>query len=122
MGIWPGNWDIMYKRLNNYGAAGFATYTARLTYSETESSYPAVDFDSSSNNVHVSYQDVWTGNTDVMYRKLTNFGGAGFSGQRVSWGTGDSANATISSAGASAYIAWMDDSSGNYEILVKYGN
>lgn len=122
MGAWPGNWDIMYKRLNNYGAAGFTTYTARLTYSTTESALPAVDFDSSSNNVHVSYHDSWTGNADVMYRKLTNFGGAGFTGQRVSWGTGDSSGSTITSAGASAYIAWMDDSSGNYEIYVKYGN
>jgi hypothetical protein len=121
-GSWPGNWDIMYKRLNSYGQAGFTTYTARLTYSTTESSFPAVDFDSSSNNVHVTYYDIWTGNPDVMYRKLTNFGGAGFTGQRVSWGTGDSSGSTLTSAGAYAYVAWMDDTSGNYEILVKYGN
>ena len=122
MGNWPGNWDIMYKRLNSYGQAGFTTYTARLTYSDTESDYPVVDFDSISNNVHISFFDNWTGNEDVMYRKLTNFGGAGFTGQRVSWGTGESICPTISSASAQAYIAWMDNSSGNYEIYVKYGN
>ena len=122
MGTWPGNWDIMYKRLDNYGQAGFTTYTARLTYSTTETDFPVVDFDSSYNNVHISYFDSWTGNEDVMYRKLTNFGGAGFTGQRVSWGTGASSNPTITSAGSSAYVAWMDGTSGNYEILVKYGN
>jgi hypothetical protein len=122
MGGWPGNWDIMYKRLDSYGQAGYTTYTARLTYSTTESDFPAVDFDSSSNNVHIAFFDSWTGNNDVMYRKLPNFGGDGFTGQRVSWGTGESENPAISSAGASAYVAWMDNTSGNYEILVKYGN
>lgn len=119
---WPGNWDIMYKRLDSWGQTGFSTYTARLTYSATDSWSPAVDFDSLSNNIHISYHDSWPGNPDVMYRKLADYGGAGYTGQRVSWGTGYSTLSSVTSSGASAFIVWMDNTSGNYEIYVKYGN
>jgi hypothetical protein len=57
-----------------------------------------------------------------MYRKLTNLGGAGFTGQRVSWGAGDSSHSTIAASGNSAYIVWSDNTSGNYEIYVKKGS
>jgi hypothetical protein len=118
---WPGNLDIMYKRLDNWGGAGFSTYTARLSYSATDGWAPAVDFDSSTNNVHICYDDDWPGNREVIYRKLPDYGGGGFTGQRVSWGAGTSAYATVTSAGAWAHIVWMDNTSGNYEIYVKYG-
>lgn len=118
--LWPGNMDIMYKRLDNYGlASGGTTYTARLTYSDTDSQSNAVDFDSATNDIHISYQDSWPGNNDVMYRKLASFGGAGFSGQRVSWGTGDSSQSAVAASIGNAYVVWADDTSGNYEIYIK---
>jgi hypothetical protein len=48
----------------------------------------SVDFDDANNIVNISYSDTWPGNYDVMHRKLSNFGGAGFTSQRVSWGDG----------------------------------
>jgi hypothetical protein len=81
-----------------------------------------VDFDDASNCVHISYHDSWPGNDDIMHKKFDNFGGAGFSTQRVSWGTGPSLNSTIAAYGNGAYIAWSDASPGNYEILVKKGS
>jgi len=119
--FWPGNREIMYKRLDGFGYGSFNVYTARLTYSTTSSESNAVSFDSIYNYVHISYHDAWPGNNDVMYRKLSNFGGAGFSSQRVSWGTGDSSSATVAASGAWAYVVWADDTSGNYEIYVKKG-
>lgn len=119
---YPGQRDIMYKRIDLWGQAGFSTYTARLTYSTTDSRSNSIDFDNINNTIHISYDDDWPGNYDVMYRKLTNFGGAGFSGQRVSWGTGVSSHSGIAASGNSAYIVWSDDSSGNYEIYVKKGS
>jgi hypothetical protein len=119
--LWPGNREVMYKRLGNYGHAGGGVVTGRLTYSAAESRSPAIVFDGGSNNIYVVYHDNWPGNYDVMYRKLSNYGGAGFSGQRVSWGTGDSSFSAPTSSGAWAFIVWMDNSSGNYEIYVKYG-
>jgi len=120
--MWPGNREIIYKRLDSYGHAGGSVYTARLTYSTTTTWAPAVSFDGSNNIVQIAYQDPWTGNNDVMHRKLTNYGGAGFTGQRVSWGIGDSSCPTIAAISTGAYIAWMDSTSGNYEILVKKGS
>jgi hypothetical protein len=118
--LWPGNMEILYKRLDNYGySSGGNTYTARLTYSATDSQSNAIDFDAVTHDVHISYQDEWPGNYDVMSRKLSNFGGAGFTGLRISWGTGDSSQATVAAKGSDAYIAWADDTSGNYEIYIK---
>jgi hypothetical protein len=119
--FWPGNREVMYKRLDNYGYDGFNTYTARLTYSTTDSESNAIDWDTLYDYVHISYQDSWPGNNDIMYRKLSSGGGGGFTGQRVSWGTGDSSSSTVAASGAWAYVAWADDSSGNYEIYVKKG-
>jgi hypothetical protein len=122
---WPGNREIMYKRLDNYGEYSLnpiAIYTARLTYSSTESRSNSVDFDSVYAYVHVSYHDAWPGNYDIMHKKFGSFGGAGFSTQRVSWGTGDSSQSTVGASGTWAYIAWSDDSGGNYDIYIKKGN
>jgi len=112
----------MYKRLGSYGNVGGSVYTARLTYSTTESRSGAIFFDPSTNNVHIAYHDNWPGNYDVMYRNLANYGGSGFTGKRVSWGTGDSSHATISGSSGLVYIIWADNTSGNYEILLKKSN
>jgi len=119
---WAGNREIMYKRLDKFGASTGTTYTARLTYSVTESRSNSIDFDAAYNYVHVSYHDDWSGNYDIMTKKLPDYGGGGFTGQRVSWGTGDSSHSTIAASGASAFVVWSDNSSGNYEILIKKGS
>jgi len=117
-----GNPEMMYKRLNNYGQVGFSVITARLTYSASATHFGSVDFDDVNNIVHISFSDAWEGNYDVMHRKFSNFGGAGFTSQRVSWGIGDSIYPSIAATDTGAYIAWSDNTSGNYEILVKKGS
>jgi len=119
---WAGNREIIYKRLSQYGHTSGTTYTARLTYSATESRSNSIDFDAAYNYVHVSYDDDWPGNYDVMVKTLPDYGGGGFTGQRVSWGTGDSSHSTIAANNTSAFVAWSDNSSGNYEILIKKGS
>jgi hypothetical protein len=119
--FYPGNYEIMYKRLDQYGTGTFNTYTARLTYSYLSSSSSSVDFDDASNCVHISYHDSWPGNYDIMHKKFDNFGGAGFTTQRVSWGTGDSVDPTVAACGGGAYIAWADASGGSFDIYVKKG-
>jgi hypothetical protein len=54
-----------------------------------------------------------------MYRKLAGFGGGGFTGQRVSWGTGDSSQSAVAASSGNAYIVWADKTSGNYEVYIK---
>jgi hypothetical protein len=114
--------EMMYKRLDNYGQPGFSVSTARLTYSSGQSRFGSVDFDDANNIVNISYTDTWPGNFDVMHKKFANFGGGGFTSQRVSWGTGDSTHPSIAAIDTGACIAWSDDTSGNYEILVKKGS
>jgi hypothetical protein len=122
LGYWPGNAEVMYKTIGDYGLGSAST--ARLTYSATTSIPNSIAWGLSYTppyyTVHVALHDNWPGNNDVMYRKLVPMS-LGFTGQRVSWGTGDSSCATIAASGSWAYIAWMDNTSGNYEILVKYG-
>jgi hypothetical protein len=119
---YAGNREIMYKRLDNYGHSPYTTYTARLTYSTQDSLTGSIDCDASYGNIHVAYFDSWTGNWDVMHRVLTGGGGGAFFGDRVSWGAGDSSHPSIAASGQWAYVAWHDNTSGNYEIYVKYGN
>lgn len=118
---WPGNYEIMYKRLTLWGQPGFATYTARLTYSDAESRGNSIAFDNIYNNIHITYEDDWPGNNDIMYRKLASLGGGGFTSQRISWGTGDSINSAVAANGHWADIVWSDNTSGNYEIYWKTG-
>ena len=120
--LWPGNREIMYKRLDNNGVPPFNTYTARLTYSNTTSQSSFVAFDGVSNDVYVAYYDLWPGNYDVMFRKLPSYGGGSFTGQRVSWGSGASVHPTVAAAGGSAWVAWSDNTAGNYEIYIKKGS
>jgi hypothetical protein len=121
-GLWPGNREIMYKRLGNGGLAGGSYYTARLTYSTSESRSNAVSFDGETNAVNITYHDNWPGNYDVMYRRLLNYGGSGFIGKRISWGSGDSAHATVGQSSGAVYVVWADNSLGNYEIFYRKGN
>jgi len=120
--LWPGNGEIMYKRLNDYGNVGASVYTARLTYSDTESRSSSIDFDGTNNIVQISFHDAWPGNYDVMHRKLLDYGGAGFTAQRVSWGVGDSSHSNIAAGVGEAFIVWSDNTSGNYEIYIKKGS
>jgi hypothetical protein len=118
----PGNWEIMYKRLDNYGHAPFNTYTSRLSYTSTTSVKPAVDFDSSDHSVHISYSDEQPLNMEIMYRKFANYGGAGYISYRVSWNKGTSDDSKISVNAGSIYVIWSDATSGNFEILLKKGS
>jgi hypothetical protein len=120
--FWPGNREIIYKRLDNYGIAPFNTNTARLTYSSATSQSNSVAFDGTSYDVYVSYHDLWPGNYDVMFRKLSLYGSGGFTSQRVSWGVGASSHSTVAAAGSSAWVVWSDETSGNYEIYIKKGS
>lgn len=120
--FWPGNMDIMYKRLGNYGHAGGSERTARLSYSDAESNCAAVSFDPQYNRVQITYHDMWTGNNDVMYRQLADYGGGGFTGRRVSWGTGDSSHASLAGSSGLVYVVWSDNTSGNYEVYFKKSN
>jgi hypothetical protein len=118
---WPGNREIMYKRLTSWGQPGFTTYTARLSYSDTDSYNNSIAFDGAYNNIHIAFFDNWPGNNDIMYRNLDDFGGDGFTSMRVSWGSGDSIDPAVADSGRWAHIVWSDDTSGNYEIYWKYG-
>jgi hypothetical protein len=118
---YPGNNDIMYKRLSNHGVGPFTTKTSRLSYSTTDSLAASIDFDPVYGAVHVTYHDSWPGNNEIMHKATGSGGGGAFYTKRVSWGTGDSAHSTVAASGSWAYIVWSDNTSGNYEILFKYG-
>jgi len=117
----PGNYDIIYKRLSNYGVGPFVTSTCRLSYSATDSLAPSIDFDTGYGNLHITYHDSWPGNNDIMHKLAGTISIWGGATERVSWGTGNSAYSAVAASGSWANIVWSDNSSGNYEILFKYG-
>lgn len=119
--LWPGNEEIMYKRLDNWGETGFNVIMARLTYSDSDSFWPSIGFDPVQNSVVVSYDDNWPGNRDVMLRRLPNYGADGFVGQRLSWGSGVPIYSSVSANSEWTFIAWQDSTSGDNEIYFKRG-
>ncbi len=69
----PGNLEIFYKRISNYGVG--SSITRRLTYSLTGSSRrPRIATPSGGYYVFVVYQDTWPGNWQVFFKQIPNFG------------------------------------------------
>jgi hypothetical protein len=64
------DWEIRYCRSNDCGET-WPVWT-QLTNNDTSSLYP--DVAARGSYVHVTYQDDWAGNFEVMYKRITNYG------------------------------------------------
>ncbi len=79
-GNWPGNWEIFYKRISNYGVGSILT--KRLTYSGSGASQcPRIA--TSSEYVYVLYQDDWPGNTQLFFKRMANYGAGSIITKRI---------------------------------------
>ncbi len=79
-GDWPGNQEIFYKRISNYGAG--SSLTKRLTYSSSGvSRFPCIAF--SSQYVYVAYQDDWPGDGQLFFKRISNYGAGSYETSRL---------------------------------------
>jgi hypothetical protein len=66
--------------------------------------------------VHAVWDDEWTGNREIFYRRSTN-SGANWSGNAIiTVNSGVSAGPAITASGIYAHLVWSDDRDGNREI------
>jgi hypothetical protein len=111
----PGNSEIFYKKSTNGGSSWS---TKRLTWNSGVSSGPEISTDSS-DNIHVIWWDDTPGNSEIFYKKSTNYGSS-WTSKRLTWTSGSSAFPAIATdTSDNIHIVWFDDTPGNREIFYK---
>ena len=111
----PGNLEIYFKKSDDGGTTW--TTNKRLTWSDSSSAVPAIAVDGS--NIYVVWQDTESGN-DVIYFKKSDDGGVTWTAnKRLTNTAGGSYDPAIAVDGPNIYVAWDDDTPGNYEIYFK---
>jgi hypothetical protein len=119
---WPGNWEIMYKRIGDYGSG--SVLTRRLSYSNPGTSYkPRLAVSADGTLVHVAYVDDASGNSDIYYKRIDSSGEGTVLSRRLTSGGGTSRYPDIAvSTGADlqyVFVVYMDDWAGNNEIMFQ---
>ncbi|MBI5599388.1 MAG: exo-alpha-sialidase [Deltaproteobacteria bacterium] len=110
-----GNYEIMFGKSTDDGATW---KTRRLTKTDGTSEEPAMAIEG--RNVYIVWFDDTYGNYEILLDKSTD-GGATWEFQRLtdnpgkSYGNGPS----IAAQGRNVYVVWMDDTTGNNEILLN---
>jgi predicted neuraminidase len=113
----PGNDEIYYKKSTDAGTTW--TTSQRLTWTSTDSEYPAIAVDASG-HLHVVWDDDMPGNHEIYYKKSTDGGATWTGSQRLTWDSSYSTWPAIAvSSPANLYLAWQDYASGNGEIYHK---
>jgi hypothetical protein len=109
----PEEMEKSSERLN------FGSETKNLTQNEDDSVYPQVS--SSSNSVYVVWQEsvgsYGSRNYDIFFRKSNDGGGTFGPPINLSNNSGFSEHPQIASVGNNIYVVWVDDSSGEREIM-----
>lgn len=112
-GIETGEKEKPSERLN------FVSETNNLTQNEDDSVYPQIS--SSSENIYIVWQEsvgsYGTSNYDIFFKKSNDSGDTFGSPINLSNNTGFSEHPQIASVGNIIYIVWVDDSSGEREIM-----
>lgn len=97
----------------------FVSETNNLTQNEDDSVYPQIS--SSSENIYIVWQEsvgsYGTNNYDIFFKKSNDSGETFGSPINLSNNTGFSEHPQIASVGNIIYIVWVDDSSGEREIM-----
>ena len=92
--------------------------TKRLTWTSGNSFAPSVAIDSN-DYIHVIWNDITPGNSELYYRKSTN-GGTSWSMKRLTWTAGVTSRPALTiDSNNHIHTIWQDDTSGNQELYYK---
>lgn len=113
----PGNYEILYRRSTNGGAAWSAL--KRLTWTSGDSCHPALDA-GGDGRVHVLWDDVSPGNAEIYYKNSSDNGVSWPGAQRLTYNSGYSwAGDVMVKSSANIHVFWSDLSPTNAEIHHK---
>jgi hypothetical protein len=113
----PGNAEIYYKKSTNNGTSWSST--KRLTNNSGDSRNPEISADSSG-NIHLVWFDFSTGDTEIFYKKSTNWGNNWQATKRLTWNSGSSTNPALGlDSNGHIHVVWEDSTPGNSELYYK---
>jgi len=115
----PGNFEIYLKRSTNYGVSWSSAL--RMTLNTGSSERPSVACSSNGQYVYLVWADDTPGNYEIYFKRSTNYGVNWGSAAKITTNTGDSGKPGVacSSNGQYVYLAWQDNTPGNYEIYFR---
>ena len=108
----PGNWTIYTRRSADNGVTWQPS--VRMTYTAGSSMYPAIA--GSGGNVCVTWHDFTSGDGEIYLKKSTDGGATWKPNKRLTDNSGSSESSAIALNGANVYVAWSDNTPGNYDI------
>jgi hypothetical protein len=117
-----GNWDIMYLKIQEYGAGAVSSRQVSFT-DEGISFKPQLAVSPDGTLVHIVYTDTFSGISDIYYTRLEGAGSGALSIRKLTAGGGDSRypDIAVPQSGDLQYvfISYVSDSLGNDEIFLK---
>jgi hypothetical protein len=116
-GYTPGNYEIFYRRSTDNGT----TWRKQKSIIKHEgwSLYPSIAV--TDNNVHVVWSDSKPGNWELYYKRSLDNGATWGGRRRLTRNAGWSDRPTMVVSSINIHVAWMDDTTGNWEIYYKRG-
>ena len=117
-----GNRDIILRKSNDDGVTFDAA--ENLSNNSGNSTNPLIT--AYRNNVYVVWTDDTSGNTDINFRKSSDYGNNFNKTINLSRNNGSSVYPQLAANGNNVYVVWTDDTSGNTDINFRkssdYGN
>jgi len=111
----PGNYEIYFRKSLDGGATW---QTAMNLSNNADDSYcPAIAV--SAANIYVAWHDWTPGNAEIFFRKSSDGGATWQAAKRLTNNSGSSYRPAIAVSGANVYVAWDDNTPGNYEIYSR---
>lgn len=114
----PGNFEIFWK-MGLIGGTGVWTVPKRLTFNSGPSLFPSICI-GKDDYIHVVWEDETVGNREIYHKFSTDNGNTWSMPERLSWTSGYTGNAHISSSGDTrVHLFYTDESTGDREIYYK---
>ena len=112
-----GNHEIYYRKSPDGGTTWAAA--KRLTWTSGSSARPTVAV-SSSEHIHLVWQDDTPGKAEIYYKKSTDGGANWTANKRLTWTSGHSyyPSLLVDSSG-NPHVVWQDETPGNNEICYR---
>ncbi len=107
--------EVYYKQSSDDGVTWVQDF--RITYPFANSKFPRVA--ASGTNIHVTWEDWRTGNSEIYYKHSTNSGSDWASNIRLTYDSCWSVNPSLATSGAFVHVVWEEWRDGNSEIYYK---
>ncbi|MGH9921324.1 MAG: tandem-95 repeat protein, partial [Nitrososphaerales archaeon] len=114
-----GNNEILFKASNDNGAIFDSTINLSSDGGDSGGLLSQLEIAAAGSNAYVVWRNDTSGNPDILFTASNDNGASFGSITNLSSNSGSSNSPDIAAAGSNAYVAWRDNSTGNFDILFK---